>query len=344
MRADDFLDEVLGAEDFPVEGHLLRLGLNCLADREGLLEDRPRKIAAQILPYRPGVDVDGLLDRLQAAGSIRRYTVGGQRLIQLIGFVEQQNPHPNEAKSRLPPPPLQDNGTVTPAHVITGTIPRTSEPIRETPEPSPRVTPDPGSLITDPGSLTSDPGAGGAPVQAALVDVAPTEKPKKPHRKATQSEAGPVALLRQRYAEAWSKAGRSEKLALPVRRNPKPGEDPVDYSREGQCWNQLLAHARVAGAEGDEAAVALVLARLANAARMTKPVQVAGKWEQRPRVFRLEDFVLVFPEAAEDPDRAPRLAPSSSGISDWNAHREKHGEVRELSDQDIAAAIQEASR
>lgn len=93
VKPDDFLDEVLGGADFPVEGQLLRLGLNCLADKEGWLEDRPKRIAAQLFPYRPGVDVDGLLDHLRAAGSIRRYAVGSERMIQLIGFLERQKPY-----------------------------------------------------------------------------------------------------------------------------------------------------------------------------------------------------------------------------------------------------------
>lgn len=150
IKPDDFLDDVLGAEDFPIEAHFLRVGLNCLADKEGRLEDRPQKIRAQIFPYRSSLDVETLLARLVQANSIRRYSVGGQRFIQLVGFAESQNPHPNEAKSRLPGPELHDGGIDTPAHVITGAI---QKPREDT--PGRHLISDPGSLISDPGSLIS---------------------------------------------------------------------------------------------------------------------------------------------------------------------------------------------
>lgn len=152
IRPDDFLDETLGAEDFPVAAHLLRLGLNCLADKEGRLEDRPQRIRAQIFPYRTSLNVEELLQKLEQVGSIRRYAVAGTRFIQLVGFSEAQNPHPNEAKSRLPGPELHDGGTATPPHVITGSIP---EPREGT--PARHLISDPGSLISDPGSLISSP-------------------------------------------------------------------------------------------------------------------------------------------------------------------------------------------
>lgn len=159
VKPDDFLDDVLGAEGFPVEAHFLRVGLNCLADKEGRLEDRPQKIAAQIFPYRHSLNVAQLLARLEHVGSIRRYTVAGQRYIQLVGFSESQNPHPNEAKSRLPGPELHDGGTATPAHVITGTIQEARED-----SPSRHLISDPCSLASDPGSLISSSPPGGSGV------------------------------------------------------------------------------------------------------------------------------------------------------------------------------------
>jgi len=179
-RPDDFLDDVLGAEDFPVEGHFLRFGMNCLADKEGRLEDKPLKIRAQIFPYRTSINVDQLLERLQAVGSIIRYSAGGMRLIQLVGFVEQQNPHPNEAKSKLPGPPVQSAGSVTPAHVISGSIPERSASIQEASEASPPSPSDPGSLITDPGSQSPDPGGDdvGEPEDAAGDDEAESSGPR----------------------------------------------------------------------------------------------------------------------------------------------------------------------
>lgn len=47
---------------------LLFAGLWCLADREGRLEDRPKRIRAELLPY-DSCDADELLNQLQAKAS-----------------------------------------------------------------------------------------------------------------------------------------------------------------------------------------------------------------------------------------------------------------------------------
>lgn len=57
-------------------------GLWMLADREGRLEDRPKRIRAEILPFDM-VDVDPLLNELAARGFIGRYEVNGKRWIQI---------------------------------------------------------------------------------------------------------------------------------------------------------------------------------------------------------------------------------------------------------------------
>jgi hypothetical protein len=73
-----FLNERL-AEVSPL-GRLLFPALWCLADREGRLEDRPKRIKAEALPY-DNADISALLDELEAGGFIRRYEVDEQRLI-----------------------------------------------------------------------------------------------------------------------------------------------------------------------------------------------------------------------------------------------------------------------
>ena len=88
---------------------LLFAGLWCLADREGRLEDRPKRIRAELLPYDM-CDADNLLNQLQARGFILRYTHGEGRFIQVLKFDSHQNPHMKEAKSTIPAPgaPLQE--------------------------------------------------------------------------------------------------------------------------------------------------------------------------------------------------------------------------------------------
>lgn len=82
-------------------GRLLFIGLWTLADREGRLEDRPRRIKAEVLPY-DDCDVDSLLGDLQKHGFILRYEVGGDQFIQVVNFAKHQNPHVKESASSIP--------------------------------------------------------------------------------------------------------------------------------------------------------------------------------------------------------------------------------------------------
>lgn len=82
-------------------GRLLFIALWTLADREGRLEDRPRRIKAEALPY-DDCDVDGLLGDLQKHGFILRYEVGGEQFIQVVNFSKHQNPHVKESASSIP--------------------------------------------------------------------------------------------------------------------------------------------------------------------------------------------------------------------------------------------------
>lgn len=82
---------------------LLFAGLWCWADREGRLQDRPKKFQAEILPYNR-VKVGDFLDRLAARGFIVRYQVGGERYIQIVNWSKHQNPHVKEPPSTIPAP------------------------------------------------------------------------------------------------------------------------------------------------------------------------------------------------------------------------------------------------
>lgn len=95
-----FKNEVLGVAD-PM-ATLLFIGLWTLADRRGILEDRPLRIKAEVFPYRDGIDADGLLAWLDCNGFIERYSVDGIACIQINNFEKHQNPHKNEDPSSLP--------------------------------------------------------------------------------------------------------------------------------------------------------------------------------------------------------------------------------------------------
>lgn len=81
---------------------LLFIYLWMLADKEGRLEDRPKRIAAQALPYDRTADVGAMLDDLQSAGFIVRYVVESQGYIQILSFSKHQNPHIRESESEIP--------------------------------------------------------------------------------------------------------------------------------------------------------------------------------------------------------------------------------------------------
>jgi hypothetical protein len=78
--------------------------LPTVADREGRLEDRPKRIKGELFPFDT-VDVDPLLAELQDRGLITRYTVDGRALIQILAFLKHQNPHHREPPSILPEHP-----------------------------------------------------------------------------------------------------------------------------------------------------------------------------------------------------------------------------------------------
>lgn len=88
--------------ELPPVARLLFIYLWMLADREGRLEDRPRRIAGRALPYDREVDVDDLLNKLAGAGFITRYMAGEMALIQIINFTKHQSPHVRETASELP--------------------------------------------------------------------------------------------------------------------------------------------------------------------------------------------------------------------------------------------------
>jgi hypothetical protein len=81
---------------------VLFAGLWTIADREGRMEYRPKRIKAEILPY-DDCDVVALLNELCRRGFIIRYEVDQLQYIVIPTFTEHQNPHKNEVESVFPP-------------------------------------------------------------------------------------------------------------------------------------------------------------------------------------------------------------------------------------------------
>lgn len=181
-----FKNEAL-AECSPL-ARLLFAGLWCLADREGRLEDRPKRICAELLPYDDG-SVEDLLSELRDAGFILRYAVAGGRFIQVVNFAKHQYPHRKEQASVIPAPdvldasPRQEQG-------ITGTCPAES-------------------LIPHPESLIPSSDAEASVVAGKPIDICPAERiidlyhqhmPANPRCKVLNKARR--AAIRQRWREA----------------------------------------------------------------------------------------------------------------------------------------------
>lgn len=136
-------------------------GMWMLADREGRMEDRPKRIKGELLPY-DNADVDALLEELVRFGFILRYEVDGARFIQVLKFAEHQTPHIREVASTIPAP------TEASASTNLGTC-----------EASPRS---PDVLIPDvliPDSLSSDSLIPDTEEKPTVEDKPPTDRTEK---------------------------------------------------------------------------------------------------------------------------------------------------------------------
>jgi hypothetical protein len=83
---------------------LLFIGLWTIADRNGRLEDRPKRIKAELFPY-DNIDLEEGLSKLHNAGFIDRYSADGINVILINNFLKHQHCHPSEKASGLPEKP-----------------------------------------------------------------------------------------------------------------------------------------------------------------------------------------------------------------------------------------------
>lgn len=102
MKPSFFKNELLATSD-PLNGWIFA-GLWGMADREGRLEDRPRRIHLEINAGRAYEGTVTTLAWLAEQGFILRYAHGGGQYIQIVNFAKHQNPHPRETASVLPGP------------------------------------------------------------------------------------------------------------------------------------------------------------------------------------------------------------------------------------------------
>ena len=120
---------------------LLFIGLWTVADRAGRLEDRPKRIKAEVMPY-DNCDIDAMLTALHNAGFILRYSVGGVAAIQIVKWDKHQNPHVKELDSTIPAPdqhsanPIQAGKAQTPSTIPARLIPDSGFPLPDSPTPA----------------------------------------------------------------------------------------------------------------------------------------------------------------------------------------------------------------
>jgi len=75
------------------------------------LEDRPRRIKAELFPY-DDLDVDKLLTDLAQRGFVIRYGADGVPAIAIPGFLKHQRPNIREAASAITPPLFEKSTTL----------------------------------------------------------------------------------------------------------------------------------------------------------------------------------------------------------------------------------------
>lgn len=101
IKHEFFMNDILGELSSDVQ--LLYIGLWTLADREGKLFDRPKKIKALLFPYK-NFDVEENLQALHDAQFIVRYEVKSMKYIWIPTFLMHQNPHHREKSLHIPSP------------------------------------------------------------------------------------------------------------------------------------------------------------------------------------------------------------------------------------------------
>lgn len=111
MRIRTIKPEFFKHDELATVSALARLafiGLWCIADREGRMEDRPRRIKAEILPYDE-CEIEPLLGELSAKKFIIRYAVDGVGYIKIPSFVEHQRITGKEAETESKFPDVPEN-------------------------------------------------------------------------------------------------------------------------------------------------------------------------------------------------------------------------------------------
>lgn len=177
--------------DLEYQARLLFIGLWCAADREGRLEDRPKRLKALLFPYDEDMTatrMDGLLSQLEDAKFIIRYQVGEGRFIQVVNWKKHQRPYQDERASTLPPPMDYHEDPKVPTRDHEGTH---KAPSRKQQGHNKEAAGEQGGAEPTPPSLP--PGAASSlPVTDSLNPVSSNPETESKESKPTRTETGGV--------------------------------------------------------------------------------------------------------------------------------------------------------
>jgi len=192
-------------------GRILYAGLWCMADREGRLEDRPKRIKVEVLPY-DSCNINRLLDILNEKHFIIRYSISGNNFISIPTFKGHQSPHIKEQDSTIPAPDSSGAKLVPPD--LQG-----ASPVQE---PDSHECSPPDSLFTDSLNPSTD------------VPIKPIVPPD-----------GVTKFSVQDLANLWNEKSPPDlpRVDIPFRRKPKDMEkirDAVKRNPGREWWERVI--------------------------------------------------------------------------------------------------------
>ena len=208
--------------ELPFEHRLLFVGLWTLADKEGRLEDRPKRIKMELFPA-DNVDVEEGLALLERHGFISRYSAAGVDVVQVLNFAKHQSPHHTEKASELPD--INGEITVKPRKQDGGNPPDSLIPDSLIPEDTGTDVPVAGTVVPAcPHQAIIDLYHEHLPMGTHVRDWTPT---RQKHLQARWREAKERQSL-----DWWAKffAYCAESEFLTGRAPPAPGRDPFVVS------------------------------------------------------------------------------------------------------------------
>lgn len=107
---------------------ILFAGLWCMADREGRMEYRPKRIKAELLPYDDCM-IDQLIDQLLKRKFVIIYKIDESIYLSIPSFNLHQNPNIKENESTIPEPNEHCISTVQELLIPDSPFPHTDSPI-----------------------------------------------------------------------------------------------------------------------------------------------------------------------------------------------------------------------